>query len=137
MGEPSLETLAGQIRELATLFETKLIGTREDIVDLKSRIEANAHLQREQWKEFVLLREYEADKRTATAQREATDQRLTHLESQHEAHKAHTEAQYESHRQELASHHRQNRVLFWTVAAAILGAIATVVTSVLTVKGGH
>lgn len=113
------------MRELANLFEHKLSDTRDDIIDLKIRLDTALAQQREQFAHYVLSAVYEADKRTAAALNKASEKRMEQIERQNETHRA-----------DMAGHHRTNRLLFWTVGASILGSLVMVVATLLISKGG-
>lgn len=103
----------------------RIADLRAQNTDLKAQNARDLQTIVERLERYVLQAVYEADKRTAEALNQAIDKRM-----------AHVEAKAEAQQQEIAGHHRTNRLLFWTVAAAVLGGLATVITTVLMVKGG-
>lgn len=104
--------------ELARLIERNHRETSADIAELKAQSSRDTQTLQALQQQYLLVKVYEADQRTQTALHEAFSHRLESLEEKHEAHQ------------------RTNRLLFWTVAATVLGAVITVVLTVVLTKGG-
>ncbi len=94
------------MRELAALLEHKLSDTREDILDLKMRLDVALTQQREQFSLYVLSAVYEADKRTVAVAADAAAERLAKIE------------------QQLETARQNSRMAILTAVGAFLGAVA-------------
>lgn len=118
--------------EVRRTLERNHHETSADIADLKAQNARDLTTIVERLERYVLQAVYEADKRAAEISHQATLERIARVEAQNESqHK-----EMASQRDEMAGHHRMNRLLFWTVGGGILASIVTVVLTVLLTRGG-
>lgn len=118
------------MRELANLFEHKLADARDDIVDLKVRLDTALAQQREQFERYVLSAVYEADKRTAAALERAQDERIRRVE--YEAETDRQTARTNEHASKQTA-----RVAIFTALGTFLAALALEGFNAWAKSGGH
>lgn len=116
-------------RQLEALIKQNHADNREALSDLKSDSrkaidDLKTHVD-QQFRLYLLREVYEAREESAAIRERAQDARMDRME-----------ADQENDRREAVTHRRSKWLMFWTVAAAVAGGVATVVMTVLFVHGG-
>ncbi|MDB5910994.1 MAG: hypothetical protein JWP34_5111 [Massilia sp.] len=125
------------MRELANLFELKLGATRDDIVDLKVRLDTALAQQREQFERYVLAAVYEADKRTAQAVERAQDERIRRQDELIKRVEEEAESDRKTARAAEAAAKQTSRMAILTAIGTFLAALTLEALNTWLKTGGH